>query len=141
MSWASDEIAHVLEPDDDLLRLELARDGDRALGDVLREVTDPLHVAGHADGRDRLAQVDGQGLAPRDRQDRPLLDLPLERIEAGIGGDHRLGELHVAPDEARHRVHDHLFGDPAHLRDPAPQVLKIGIVRADDMFGHDALPP
>ena len=117
MSCAEDEIAHVLDADDDLLRLELAADGERALGDVLGEVADALDVARDADRRDRLAQVDGERLAPGDGQDGVLLDLALEHVEARVGGDHRLGQRRVAAHERRDRIDEHLLGDAAHLGD------------------------
>ena len=128
MSCAEDEIAHVLDADDDLLRLELPGDGEGALGDVLGEIADALDVARDADRRDRLAQVDGERLAPRDGQDRVLLDLPLEHVEAGVGGDHRLRQRRVAAHERSDRIDEHLLGDAAHLGDAAAQVLQLEIV-------------
>ena len=49
----------------------LVRDRERALGDVLGEVADALEIAGDADGRHDLAQVDRHRLAPRDRRGSP----------------------------------------------------------------------
>ena len=49
---------------------------------------------------DDLAQVDRHRLAPRDGEDRLFLDLALQRVDGGIGRDHALGELGVAPRSA-----------------------------------------
>ena len=92
-------------------------DGERPLADVLGEVADALHVAGDADGRDGLAQVDRHRLAPGDGQDGLLLDLALQDVEARVGGDHRLGQRAVAPHQRRDGLDEHLLGDAAHLGD------------------------
>ena len=113
-------------------------DRERALGDVLGEVADALDVAGDADRRDRLAQVDRERLAAGDRQDRVLLDLALEHVEPRVGGDHGLGERRVAPHERVDGIDEHLLGDAAHLGDAAAQVLQLGVVGADDVFRHGA---
>src|SRR5436190_11551501 len=47
----------------DLDRGGLLADGNDALGDVLGQIADALQIAGDADGRHDLAQVDGHGLA------------------------------------------------------------------------------
>ena len=70
-------------------------DLQRALGDVLGEVADPLEVAGDADRADDLAQIDRHRLAPGDGEDRLLLDLALQRVEARVGGDDLMGERGV----------------------------------------------
>ena len=112
--------------------------GERPLGDVLGEVADALDVARDADRRDRLAQVDRQRLAAGDHQDRVLLDLPLQHVEPRVGRDDGLGERRIAAHERADGVDEHLLGDAAHLGDAAAQVLKLGVVGADDMFRHGA---
>ena len=48
-----------------------------------------------ADRADDLAQVHRHRLAQRDRQDRLLLDLALQRVEPRVGGDDLLRERGV----------------------------------------------
>ena len=122
LELAEDEIAHVLETDDDLLRLELVADGKRPLADVLRQVADALHVAGDADRRDGLAQVDGERLAPGDGEDGVLLHVALQHVEARVGGDHRLSQRLIVTHERRDGIDEHLLGDAAHLGDALPQI-------------------
>jgi hypothetical protein len=120
-----DEIGDVLHADDDLLGLEAVRDGENALGAVLRHVADALEIARDADRRDDLAQVDRERLAARDRQHGALLDVPLQRVHALVHGDHGLREGRVAPDERIDRVGQLLLGDAAHLGDGGAQALEL----------------
>ena len=78
-------IVHRLEADDGARDAHVGGDLDGALGDVLGEIADALEIVGNADRRDDFAQIDRQRLAPRDRQDRLLLDLALQSVEARIG--------------------------------------------------------
>jgi hypothetical protein len=75
-------------------------------------------------------------LAPRDGEDRTLLDLPLQRVETRIGPDHRLGERRIAANKRRHRIGQHLLRDTAHLGDVGTQAVEIGIEALDGVVGH-----
>jgi hypothetical protein len=75
-------------------------------------------------------------LAPRDGDDRLLLDLALQRVDAVVGGDDRLRERDVA-------LHDRLDGLPdlrlvetAHLADLEREGLQIGVECPSGMFDH-----
>jgi hypothetical protein len=140
LELAEHQVAHVLKPEDDLLGLELLADGERPLGDVLRQVADALHVAGDADRRDRLAQVDRQRLAPRDGQDGALLHLALEHVEAAVGRDHGLRQGLVVANEGRDGIDEHLLGDAAHLGDAPPEPLQVVVVGSDDVLRHGKSP-
>ena len=56
-----------------------------------------------------------------------LLDLPLQRVDGRIGGDHALGEVGVAARQRLDRVGDLALGEAAHLRDLAGQLLQIAV--------------
>ena len=76
---------------------------------------------------DDLAQVDRHRLAPRDGEDRALLDLALQRVDRRIERDDALGEPAVAPGERIDRLGDLLLGEAAHLGDHAGEVLQVDV--------------
>ena len=121
------QVRHVLDAADHLVRMELAAERDDALGDVLGKVADALQIVRHAQRADDLAQVDRHRLAPRDGEDRALLDLALQRSMVGSSDDDALGEPAVALGERIDRVGDLLFGKPAHLGHHAGEVLQIDV--------------
>ena len=82
-----------------LLRMEVAGQRHHALGDVLGEIADALEVVGDAQRADDLAQVDRHRLAAGDGEHGLVLDLTLQRVDLGVGADHLLGQLGVAPGE------------------------------------------
>ena len=59
LQLAERELAHMLQPEHQLLRLLLADHGQRALGDVLAEIADALEIGGDAQRRHDLAKVVG----------------------------------------------------------------------------------
>ncbi len=126
---------HGLEADRSRAARAAPRDVDGALGDVLGEVADALEVAGDADRRDDLAQVDRHRLAPRDGQDRVLLDLALQRSRRGSTATVRARGRRRARQRV-HRVRQHLLGDAAHLGDLAAEQLEFLVVGSDDVIGH-----
>ena len=115
----------------------LAVEREHALGDILGEIADPLEIVGDAQRADDLAQIDRHRLPARDRQDRPLLDLALQRVDLA----RRRAITRCAQDRCRarqriDRVGDLLFGEAAHLGDHAVELLQIGVEGLGDMFGH-----
>ena len=76
------EIVHVLDADDGAGQSRFDADLDRALGDVLGQIPDPLEIARDPNGADDLAQVVRHRLPARDRQRRLLLDLALQARRA-----------------------------------------------------------
>ena len=122
------DLVHVLEADDGARNPRLGADLDRALGDVLGEVADPLEIAGDADGADQLAQIDRHRLAPRDGHHREILDLALQRVEARIGRDDLMGEDRVRVGERVHGVDHHFLGDAAHFGDAALERVELPVV-------------
>ena len=130
------EVVHVLDADDRARNAGFDADLDRALGDVLGEIADPLEIAGDANGADDLAQVDRHRLAARDRQDRLLLDLALQHVESRIGRDDLMGERRVGGGERIHGVDHHFLGDAAHLGDSTLEQVEILVVGSDGMLIH-----
>ena len=127
-----------LQADDRARHPRFDADLQRPFGDVLGEVADPLEVAGDADRADDLAQIDGHRLTPRDGEDRLLLDLALQRVEARVGGDDLIGERGVGLAQRVHRVDHHLLGDAAHLGDPPLESVEFLVVRSDGVIDHGA---
>ena len=125
-----------LQADDRARHPRFDADLERALGDVLGEVADPLEVAGDADRADDLAQIDRHRLAARDGQDRLLLDLALQRVEPRVGGDDLVGERRVGLAQRVHRVDHHLLGDAAHLGDPPLEGVEFLVVGPYGVIDH-----
>lgn len=111
-------------------------DLDRAFGDVLGEVPNPFEIAGNADRGDDLAQIHRHRLAPRDGQDRLFLDVALQKVEARIALDGRLGEPGVETDQRIHGVGQHFFGYATHFRDFPAEDFEFLVVSLDDVIGH-----
>ena len=117
-------------------------DLERALGDVLGQIPDPLEIARDPNGADDLAQVVRHRLPARDRQRRLLLDLALKRIEPGIGLHHLMRERGVAGSQRVHRVDHHLLGQAAHLGDPPLEQVEVLVVGSDSvLIRHELLLP
>ena len=135
------DLVHVPEADDGARNARFGADLDRALGDVLGEIADPLEIAGDPDGADQLAQVDRHRLAARDGHHREILDLALQRVEPRIGRDHLLREACVRGGERVHGVDHHFFRDAAHLGDPALERVEFLVVGFDGMYPTTALLP
>ena len=117
----------MLDPADHLGRVGRGAERDHALGDVLGEVADALEIVRDAQRADDLAQVDRHRLAPRDGEDRALLDLALQIVDGRIERDHALRERRIAPRQRIDRLGDLLFGEPAHLGDHAGEVLQVDV--------------
>jgi hypothetical protein len=64
----------------------------------------------------------------------------LKRVETRVGGNHLLGQGHVASNEGDNRVRNHLFGDAAHFGDTPAEVAEILVERLHDVFGHGRAP-
>ena len=109
-------------------------DLDRALGDVLGQIPDPLEIARDPNGADDLAQVIRHRLPARDRQRRLLLDLALQKVEPRIGLHHLMGERGVAGSKRVHRVDHHFLGQAAHLGDPPLEQVEVLVVGSDSML-------
>ena len=115
---------------------ELGADPDRALGDILGEIADPLQIAGDANRPDQLPEVDRHRLAPGDRPDRQVLDFALQHIEARVGRDNLVGEDHVGVRQRVHGVGHHLLRDAAHLGDAALERVQLLVVGPDGVLHH-----
>ena len=76
---------------------------------------------------DDLAQVDRHRLAPRDGEDRLLLDLALQRVDLGVGRGDALRQRAVALGQRVDRIGDLLLGQAAHLGDHAGEILQVGV--------------
>ncbi len=106
---------------------------------VLREIADAFEVSGNTHGPEDLAQISGDWLATRDRQNRPILDLALQRVEARIALEDGLRQSAIAVRQGVHRVAHHLTGDVAHLRDAPSEFSQFPVKRYDGMIAHHPL--
>ena len=135
------EVGHVLEPADQLQGVEIAFQRGDPLAHVLGKIADPLEIGGNAHRADDLAQVDRHRLAPRDCQDRALLDQALQVVDLGVGCNHALAERDVAANQRVDGIGDHALGEAAHLRDQPGQFLQIAVERLGGMFRCHRLSP
>ena len=126
----------MLDAADQLGRMKLAVERQHPLADVLGEVADPLEVVGHAQRTDDFPQIDRHRLPAGDRQHRPLLDLRLQRVDAGIAGHGALGAVGVAARQRVDRVGDLLLCKPAHLRHHPGELLEVDVEGLCGVFGH-----
>ena len=125
----------MLDAADQLLRMEVA--GQRhPLGDVLGEVADALEVVGDPQRAHDLAQVDRHRLAARDGEHGLVLDLTLQDVDPGVGLDHLLGPLGVAPGERVDRIGDLLLGQAPHLGDHAGELLQVDVEGLGGVLVH-----
>ncbi len=127
LELAQHQGGHVLDAAQQPLRMEVAVDGGHALGDVLGEVADPLEVVAQPQRAHDLAQVDRHRLPARDGEHGLVLDLALQRIDAGIDRHHAPGTLAVALGQRIDGIRDLLLGEAAHLRHHAGNFLQIDI--------------
>ena len=130
------DLVHVLEADDGARNPGFGADLDRALGDVLGEVADPLEIARDANGADQFAKIDRHRLAAGDGHHREILDLALQRVEAGVGRDDLMRKHRVGAGERVHGVDHHLLGDAAHFGDQALERVELPVVGFDGMIDH-----
>ena len=127
---------HMLEADDRPRHARFDADPDRASGDVLGKVADPFEIAGDADRADDFAQVHRHRLPPGDGEDRLLLDLALQSVEPGVGGDDLLRERGVGAGQRIHRVNHHFLRDAAHFGDAPLERAEFLIVGLDGVIDH-----
>ena len=114
----------------------MGADLDRALGDVLGEIADPLEVAGDADGADQFAQIDRHRLTASNGPDRKILDLALHCIQADVGRDDLMRKHRVGARERIHGLDHHLLGDAAHFGDQALDRIEFPVVGFDGVVVH-----
>jgi hypothetical protein len=127
---------HVLDPADQLLRMEIAADRRHPLADVLGQIADALEVVGDAQRTHHLAQVDRHRLPARDRQHRLFLDLALQRVDRRIERNRALGPLGIAPGQRLDCIGNLLLSQTAHFRDHAGDVLQIDIEGLGSVLAH-----
>ncbi len=132
------DIVHVPEADDRPWHAGFGPELDRTLGDVLGEIADPLEVVGDANRADQLAQINRHGLAACDGHHGEILDLALQRVETGIGGDDLMGEHRIGAGERVHGLNHHLFGDAAHFGDQAVERVELPVIGFDGVVVHGA---
>ncbi len=130
------ELVHVLDADDGAGNSGFDANLERALGNVLGQVTHPLEIAGDSNGADDFPQVDRDRLAAGDRQDRLLLDLALKQVEARVRRYDVMGERCVGGGERIHGVDHHFLGEAAHLGDPPLKQVEVLVVGSDGMLVH-----
>ncbi len=87
----------------------------RGLRDVQGEVAHPLDVAGTVDRRDHHAQVRGHRRLQREQAERLLLGRDAQVVDAGVVGDHLLGEVQVGLEQGAGRMRHRHRGLLAHV--------------------------
>src|SRR5208337_3608382 len=90
------QIAHLSKTDCRVGRSHLGFEQGRTPRNVLREIADAFEVSGNTHGPEDLAQISGDGLAARDRQNRLILDLALQLVEARIALEDGLRQSAIA---------------------------------------------
>jgi hypothetical protein len=85
---------------------------------------------------DYFAQVHRHRLPPGDGEDRLLLDLTLQCVEPGVGGNDLLREPGVGAGQRIHRVDHHFLRDAAHFGDAALERAEFIIVGLDGVIDH-----
>ena len=107
-----DPLGHLAHLQD--RRAQLGRHGGcrvaqpRDLGHVPGQVAHPLDVAAHPHARDDDAQVGRHRLLAGQQVERHQVELGPARVDLGVGGDHRVGEVDVGVEQGRR--------GPAHRR-------------------------
>src|SRR5262245_15125747 len=128
------KLAHVFQPERELLRLLLAHHGDRALGDVLAEIADALELVRDAERRHDLSEVIRQGLPARDHHHRLLLNLLLQRVDRLIFVDGGGSKFGIAALQRVEGLAEYLLGETAHLGDLVVEEGELLLIRPDDVF-------
>ena len=80
----------------------MARENQRAFGDVLGVVAHALERTGNFDVAEDVAQVIGHGLAARDDRKRAGFDLALALIQLRVARDDALGGIDVSFQQCVH---------------------------------------
>ena len=68
------------------------------------KISDTLKVVGDPQHRHQRAQIDRHRLAQGDRRDRLVLDLPLQSVDRGVGGNDLTRQTDIAARECVDRV-------------------------------------
>ena len=114
----------------------LAVQHQRALGDVLGQIADALQFGRDLDRRQGLAQIHRHGLAQRQQLQRPVLDLLLQRVDAGVAAHRAFRRRAVAPGDGLDGGGELGLGQAAHLRHQGGKGLKLLGKGLDGVIGH-----
>ena len=105
------------------------------LGDVHRQVTHPLEVGDHPQGRDEHPQVAGHRLLEGEELEGALLDPLPGGVDGGVVADDLLGDLGVRGEQGlggpRHGDLDHL-GHVDELVDDRVELVEVGIAHGGE---------
>ena len=105
------------------------------LGDVDRQVADPLEVGVDLDRRDDGAQVGGHRLVQGQQLEAAVVDLDVQLVDRLVARRARAStSVGVALDEAAHGHADALLGEAAHLEQPLLQRPELFLEVPDDAF-------
>jgi hypothetical protein len=118
---------HALKLQHHLVDDEGIDEDDHFLCDVLGKVADLFQIVADAQRTADVAQINRHRLAPRNGDDRLLLDLALQRVHAVMGGDDRLREIDVPLHDRLDGLPDLRLVEPAHLDDLERKGLQIGV--------------
>ena len=95
------------------------------LGDVHRQVADPLEVGVDLDRGDDHAQVGGHRLVQRQQLEAAVVHLHVQVVDRLVAGDHRVERGEVAVHQAAHRFAHPLLGQAAHRQHPLLERIEV----------------
>ena len=108
----------------------------RPLGDVLGQIADALQFGGGLDRRQGLAQIHRHGLAQRQQLQGAVLDLLLDRVDAGVAAHRAFGRVAVAPGDRFDGGGELGLGQAAHLGDQGGKAFQLFGKSLDGVIGH-----
>ena len=130
------QLAHALDTEHQIGGMQLFRERQDPLADVLGKVANPFQIIGDPHGADDLPQIDRHRLAARNREHAFFLDLVLQRVDARIERDGALREVHIAVCECIERIGDLLLDQMAHLGNHAGELPQIDVERLGRVVRH-----
>ena len=103
---------------------------DRPLGDVHRQIGDPLQLGVDLEHRRRAPQIDGHRLMQGENLEALLLDLHLADVDLELAGGHLGGDVRAALDQRLAGLGDHLLDARRLVEDFALQGLQDRVLNA-----------
>ena len=95
------------------------------LGDVHRQVADPLQVGVDLHGRDDDAQVGGHRLMQGQQLEAAIVHFHVQVVDRLVAGQHGVERRVVAVHHPAHRFAHPLLGQPAHREQPLLERVEI----------------
>ena len=119
---------------DQLLDRRVAERSARRLGDVDRQIADPLEVGVDLDRRDDGAQVGRHRLVQRQQREAAAVDLDVQLVDRPVAAQHPLDQRRVAVDQPLDREAHALLRQAAHFEQPRLELFELLLEMADEPF-------